>query len=192
MISQSVNDKQKDLLAAALRLFVGNGFHGTPTSKIAKEAGVANGTLFHYYKTKEDLIVSLYIDIKTRMSEYIETNAEKEKSIKKNFRNQYIQVMLWSLEHQDEFYFIQQFHTSPFAALVPPEEIERLTGKSCEQIEKAIKEKAIKKRDVNFIMTLFTSHTFGLNQYLTKTKLTPKEQKEVIKDSFDMLWDMLS
>lgn len=192
MISQSVNDKRKDLLAAALRLFAENGFHGTPTSKIAKEAGVANGTLFHYYKTKEDLIVSLYIDVKTRMSEYIEANAEKEKSIRKNFRNQYMQVMLWSLEHRDEFYFIQQFHASPFAALVPKEEIERLTGKGCEQIEKAIKEKAIKKRDVNYIMTLFTSHTYGLNQYLTKTKLSEKEQKEVIKDSFDMFWSMLS
>lgn len=192
MISQSVNDKRKDLLAAALRLFAGNGFHGTPTSKIAKEAGVANGTLFHYYKTKEDLIVSLYIDIKSRMSEYVEANAEKDKSIKKNFRNQYIQIMLWSLSHRDEFYFIQQFHTSPFAALVPPEEIERMTGKSCEQIEKAIKEKSIKKRDPNFILTLFSSHTFGLNQYLTKTELTEKEQKEVIKDSFNMLWAMIS
>ena len=192
MISQSVNDKRKDLLAAALRLFAVNGFHGTPTSKIAKEAGVANGTLFHYYKTKEDLIVSLYIDIKSRMSAHVEAKAEKEKSIRKNFRNQYIQVMLWSLEHRDEFYFIQQFHTSPFAALVPPEEIERMTGKSCEQIEKAIKEKSIKKRDINFIMTLFSSHTFGLNQYLAKTRLTDKEQKEVIKDSFDMLWSMLT
>lgn len=192
MISQSVNDKRKDLLAAALRLFAENGFHGTPTSKIAKEAGVANGTLFHYYKTKEDLIVSLYIDIKSRMSEYIEANAEKEKSIKKNFRNQYIQVMLWSLKHKDEFYFIQQFHTSPFAALVPPEEIERLAGKTCEQIEKAIKDKSIKKRDPNFILTLFTSHTYGLSQYLSKTKLSDKEQKEIIKDSFDMMWAMLT
>ncbi|PZR16869.1 MAG: TetR family transcriptional regulator [Flavobacterium psychrophilum] len=191
-MSQSVNDKRKDLLAAALRLFAENGFHGTPTSKIAKEAGVANGTLFHYYKTKEDLIVSLYIDIKTRMSEYIETNAEKEKSIKKNFRNQYMQVMLWSMDHGDEFNFIQQFHTSPFAALVPQEEIERLTGKSCEQIEKAIKDKAIKKRDINYIMTIFTSHTYGLHQYLSKTNFTEKDKKEIIKDSFDMLWKMLS
>jgi AcrR family transcriptional regulator len=41
-------DKQQEILSAALQLFVANGFHGTATSKIAKEAGVANGTLFHY------------------------------------------------------------------------------------------------------------------------------------------------
>jgi AcrR family transcriptional regulator len=41
-------------LAAALQLFVAFGFHGTPTSRIAAQAGVSNGTLFHYYKTKQN------------------------------------------------------------------------------------------------------------------------------------------
>jgi AcrR family transcriptional regulator len=192
VISQSVNDKRKDLLVAALRLFVQYGFHGTPTSKIAKEAGVANGTLFHYYKTKEDLIVSLYIDIKTRMGEYIETKETEAKNSKKKFRNQFTSVIYWSLENQNEFYFIQQFHTSPFASLVPPEEIKMQLNKSCTQIEKAIKEKAIKNRDTNLILSLMTSHIFGVNQYLLKTQITEKEQKKVIKDGFDMLWKMIS
>lgn len=192
MISQSINDKRKDLLAAALQLFVQYGFHGTPTSKIAKQAGVANGTLFHYYKTKEDLIVSLYIDIKTRMGEYIETKVPVGKKAKEMFKEQFTQVLLWSLENKDEFYFIQQFHTSPFAALLSPEEIKKQLSKSCHQIEEAIKVKAIKDRDVDFILTLLTSHTFGLNQYLAKTKLTKEEQLKTIKDSFEMLWTMIS
>lgn len=192
MISQSKNDKRKDLLAAALKLFAVYGFHGTPTSKIAKFAGVANGTLFHYYNTKEDLIVSLYIDIKTRMAEYIDAKAINGLNAKEIFKQQFTQVLLWSLENKDEFYFIQQFHTSPFAALVPSDVIEKQLSKSCHQIEEAIKLKAIKERDVNLILTLFTSHAFGLNQYLTKTNLSKKQQMKVIDDSFEMLWIMLS
>lgn len=192
MISQSINDKRKDLLAAALQLFVQYGFHGTPTSKIAKQAGVANGTLFHYYKTKEDLIVSLYIDIKTRMGEYIEAKVPQGKKAKEMFKEQFTQVLLWSLEYKDEFYFIQQFHTSPFAALLSPEEIKKQLSKSCHQIEEAIQEKAIKDRDVDFILTLLTSHTFGLNQYLAKTNLTKEKQLKTIEDSFEMLWTMIS
>ena len=72
MISQSkIQDKRKEILSAALKLFVEYGFHGTPTSKIAAEAGVANGTLFHYYKTKEDLVIVLYNDIKDELNRYI-------------------------------------------------------------------------------------------------------------------------
>jgi len=191
VISQSVNDKRTDLLAAALKLFVQYGFHGTPTSQIAKQAGVANGTLFHYYKTKEDLIVSLYIDIKLRMGQYIEAKAEPHKNPKKNFRNQFIEVVLWSLQNKDDFYFMQQFHNSPFAALVPPEEIQMQLNKFCGQIEDAIKQKAIRNRDTDFILSLITSHTYGLTQYLTKAKFDDEKQKKIIKDSFDMLWKMI-
>ena len=57
-------EKVDKILEAALQLFTSKGFHGTPTSEIAKTAGVANGTLFHYFKTKEELINNLYLHVK--------------------------------------------------------------------------------------------------------------------------------
>jgi len=189
--SQSI-DKQKEILAAALKLFAAYGFHGTPTSKIAKEAGVANGTLFHYYKTKEDLIVSLYLDIKIRMSAHVEDHAKIGKNVKDNFKSQYVQVLLWSLQNKDEFQFLQQFTASPYAALISPEMMQEQLKKTCAQIEDAIMQKAIKKRQPEFILSLFTSHTFGLNHYLIKTDLKAEEQEQTIKESFEMLWAMLS
>lgn len=191
MISQSKN-KQEEILAAALRLFADNGFHGTPTSKIAKEAGVANGTLFHYYSTKEDLIVALYIDIKRRMAAYIDDKAAKETTAKETFKNQYVEILKWSLDNRSEFQFLQQFSASPYALLLSPEIIKEQLQKTCHDIKEAIKQNAIKNRDVDFILTIFSSHTFGLNQYLIKNKLSKKKQDEVIKDSFEMLWTMLS
>lgn len=192
VISQSVNDKQKDLLAAALRLFVENGFHGTPTSKIAKEAGVANGTLFHYYNTKEDLIISLYIDIKKRMGEYMETKTALAKDAKEKFRIQFNEIILWSMDNKNEFYFIQQFHASPFAALLSPEVVKEQLSKSCDEIEEAIKNKIFKKRSAEFILSLMSSHVYGISQYLTKAKLNDKEQQKIINDGFDMLCTMLA
>ena len=58
------NDKQEAILDTALTLFTERGFFGTPTSLISKEAGVATGTLFFYFRTKEDLIDTLYCRIK--------------------------------------------------------------------------------------------------------------------------------
>lgn len=173
-------------------MFAAHGFHGTPTSKIAKEAGVANGTLFHYYKTKEDLIVSLYIDIKKRMAEHVEAHTQSAQSIKEKFRNQYVQVLLWSMENKHEFQFLQQFTASPYTSLISPEILKEQLKKTCAEIEDAIKARVIKHRNPEFIVTLFSSHIFGLNQYLTKKALTRKEQEDTIKDSFEMLWTMLS
>ena len=46
-------EKREAILDTALVLFTERGFFGTPTSMISKEAGVATGTLFFYFKTKE-------------------------------------------------------------------------------------------------------------------------------------------
>ncbi len=55
--------KRDHLLRAALELFASQGL-SVPTANIAAVAGVATGTLFNYFPTKQDLIDSLYLDIK--------------------------------------------------------------------------------------------------------------------------------
>ena len=63
-MKKPIADKREAILKTALNLFTERGFHNTPTSLIAKEAGVATGTLFHYFKNKEILINELYLHIK--------------------------------------------------------------------------------------------------------------------------------
>ena len=111
-------DKEKEILAAALKLFVEFGFHGTPTSKIAKEAGVANGTLFHYFKTKEELIVKLYISIKENLNGYLLSKMDDQSLLEIRMKAIYEESIRWALIHRDEFFFIQQFHFSPHLAKV--------------------------------------------------------------------------
>ncbi|UFJ39842.1 TetR/AcrR family transcriptional regulator [Brevibacillus humidisoli] len=53
-----MTEKQRSILEAAIKLFAGKGFHATSTSEIAKEAGVAEGTIFRHYKTKKDILIA--------------------------------------------------------------------------------------------------------------------------------------
>jgi len=185
-------DKQKELLAAALKLFVENGFHGTPTSKIAKEAGVANGTLFHYYPTKDDLIVSLYIFIKMEMAAFVESQTTPGGDFKTRFKNQFTHAMHWAIDHPDEFQYIQQFYASPFATQLQSEVLQQQLEKTCIEIQQAIDAKVIKDLPVDYIFTLISSHLNGINQYLRKSNLAVDKQKEVISETFELLWNMLS
>jgi AcrR family transcriptional regulator len=57
-------DKRNVILEAATRLFAERGLAAAPTSKISNWAGVAEKTLFTYFRTKDDLINSLYREIK--------------------------------------------------------------------------------------------------------------------------------
>jgi TetR/AcrR family transcriptional regulator, fatty acid metabolism regulator protein len=56
------NDKRERILAAAERVFAKRGFFASRVSEIAKDAGVADGTIYLYFKSKDDLLISLFED----------------------------------------------------------------------------------------------------------------------------------
>ena len=64
-----LDDKRKKIISTALRLFITQGFQGTPTSQIAKVSRVATGTLFHYFKTKDDLIEAVFLECKNSFTD---------------------------------------------------------------------------------------------------------------------------
>lgn len=53
-------DKRARILSAAERIFARHGFFAARVTEIAKEAGVADGTIYLYFKSKDDLLISLF------------------------------------------------------------------------------------------------------------------------------------
>jgi len=53
-------DKRERILAAAERIFARHGFFAARVSEIARDAGVADGTIYLYFKSKDDLLISLF------------------------------------------------------------------------------------------------------------------------------------
>jgi TetR/AcrR family fatty acid metabolism transcriptional regulator len=54
------SDKHQQIIEAAVRVFARNGYYNSRVSDIAREAGVASGTIYLYFKTKEEILVSLF------------------------------------------------------------------------------------------------------------------------------------
>jgi TetR/AcrR family fatty acid metabolism transcriptional regulator len=53
-------DKRERILASAMRVFASKGFFGAKVSDIAEDAGVADGTIYLYFRSKDDLLISLF------------------------------------------------------------------------------------------------------------------------------------
>jgi TetR/AcrR family fatty acid metabolism transcriptional regulator len=53
-------DKREGILDAAVRVFARNGFHQSRVSEIAREAGVADGTIYLYFRHKEDILIAIF------------------------------------------------------------------------------------------------------------------------------------
>ena len=54
--------KPQQIIDAAIRVFARTGYYNSRVSDIAREAGIASGTIYPYFKTKEEILVSLFRD----------------------------------------------------------------------------------------------------------------------------------
>lgn len=185
-------NKREKLLNTALKLFVEYGFHGTPTSKIAEEAGVSNGTLFRYFKTKDDLIVSLYIHVKEELSNYLSDKIGNHADIKERFRDLFIYASLWHLKNPDKQHFIQQFHYSPHMALVATNLSAEKDQLPMSLFKEGFKEQVFKAYPEEMIWSLSESFMNGMYKYMCNKKMPIKEQKQLLNEAFEMSWAMLT
>ena len=59
---RTVQDKRQLILDAATHVFAEKGYHGSRISDIAREAGIAYGLVYHYFKNKEEILNSIFGD----------------------------------------------------------------------------------------------------------------------------------
>ncbi|MGH2393501.1 MAG: TetR/AcrR family transcriptional regulator [Candidatus Limnocylindria bacterium] len=60
--------KPQQIIDAAIRVFARNGYYNSRVSDIAREAGIASGTIYLYFKTKDDILVTLF---REKMAEWV-------------------------------------------------------------------------------------------------------------------------
>jgi TetR/AcrR family fatty acid metabolism transcriptional regulator len=68
--------RKESILQAAIEVFSKGGFRNSSISEIAKRANVAEGTIYQYYKNKEDLFFSIPIQKTIEFSEEIDLHLQ--------------------------------------------------------------------------------------------------------------------
>jgi AcrR family transcriptional regulator len=92
-------DKRNAILDAATRVFAERGLTAAPTSEISKQAGVAEGTLFTYFKTKDDLVNALYREIKLEVADAMMSGFPRKKSVRIRLRHVWDCYVNWGVRN---------------------------------------------------------------------------------------------
>lgn len=87
MVRKASENREQQILDAAIKIFSEKGYNAATTSEISKEAGIAEGTLFRYFKNKKTLLAKIVIlssktigknIIARRLGKLIEKNKDKD------------------------------------------------------------------------------------------------------------------
>ncbi len=104
-------DKRGAILSAAVRVFAEHSL-AAPTSAISGAAGIAEGSLFTYFITKDDLINALYRDIKLRMAEALMSGFERKKDFRSRLQHIWDSYVNWGVKHALEMKVLAQLQVS--------------------------------------------------------------------------------
>src|SRR5580700_3464724 len=95
-------DKRNAILDAATHVFAERGLTAAPTSEISKQAGVAEGTLFTYFKTKDDLVNALYREIKLELADAMISGFPRKKSVRARLRHVWEGFVNWGVANREK------------------------------------------------------------------------------------------
>jgi len=183
-------DKRDAILAAALTLFSQRGFHATPTSLISKEAGVATGTLFFYFRTKEDLIDSLYRQIKAEAAGAACRDTNREATAQEKLLRIGHNVVTWGVQNPDKMMFLELFAHSPFISPTARKEGMSRFQFLHDLIQDGIAEGSVRDLDTQLLIFMMASALSGL---IARVSLTGNqaEREAITGQGIDLVWNGL-
>ena len=92
-------DKRERILRAAIKVFARKGFYATRVSEIAKAAGVADGTIYLYFDSKDDVLVRIFEDRITKLLDVLRDEIAQGRSVDERL-HRIVQLQLGLLEGQ--------------------------------------------------------------------------------------------
>jgi TetR/AcrR family transcriptional regulator, repressor of fatR-cypB operon len=110
------SDKRADVMQAALELIAEQGFHGAPMARVAERAGVAAGTIYRYFESKDVLINELYREVEKKIMETIQEGHPADATIRERFLQLSTALLRFMIANPIQFRYLEQYHNSPYGA----------------------------------------------------------------------------
>jgi TetR/AcrR family fatty acid metabolism transcriptional regulator len=111
---QNKRAKRKAIFRAAIEIFAKNGFHNTKMSDIAKEANVADGTIYLYYQNKDDLFIKVFKEmVDEKLSEIMNEIDKENNALDKLRKFLSLHVKLFTENTSYTKFFVQEIRQSP-------------------------------------------------------------------------------
>jgi len=155
----SKNDKRCAIIRATLDLVAEQGFHGAPMSLVAERAGVAAGTIYCYFESKDVLINEIYHYLEDRFFATVMENYPEHDSARNRFLHIGKVLVRYCIESPLEFRFLEQFHNSPYGVA---HRREKFFGKSDKNVIHELFSEAVEAGIVkDFPLPVLSALTFG-------------------------------
>ncbi|MCM4173211.1 TetR/AcrR family transcriptional regulator [Arenibacter sp. TNZ] len=181
--------KQLAIMENTLDVVFERGFAGIKMADLAKRLGLSVSTLYVYYKNKEDLIVSIAVDLIARETQRSEQEISENLPYKLKLKTLWLFWINFSINHRKEKSFLEQLKKSPYYDKVPVSVKENKSKLAMQLIDMGKQEGLLKNIDNNI-------HFAVIGAIIRETvKLIMDKKLELNKKDMDLMfatvWDAI-
>jgi AcrR family transcriptional regulator len=177
-------EKRSAILQAAVHEIAATGL-GAPTAKIAQRAGVASGTLFTYFATKEELLNELYLDLKIEVYNRINTGFPHKGSLERRTRHIWSSFLDWAIEFPDRRKASVQLNLSDLVNLETRARTARERGAVDATLSELGSRGALRGLPAGFAASAMSAMQEATMDFIAKQ---PKQRSAIIERAFRLFW----
>jgi len=179
-------EKRQALLQSAVREIAEVGL-GASTAKIAKGAGLAEGTMFTYFASKDELFNELYIELKTEAYGRIHDGFPHSSSLRDRARHIWTEYLRWAMEKPEQRNVSVLLNLSSIISPATRERMSAQRGAVTATMQQLDKRGAFKNLPSGFASSAMTAMQEAVMETASQK---PRQKAKLIEQGFDAFWQM--
>ncbi len=183
-----MTDKAKQLIEASIDLFANEGFWNTPTSRIAKHAGVATGTLFNYFESKDVLIDAVYKQLKQEWMGHMMAGYPENGTLKDRVEHIWFRFIDWGVRFPVRYRLLMQLKLSNLVSKEVRQSQEAEMAFAYDMIVQGIEEGLLVAVSPEYLGLIFYAQLEAAVHYATEHDLTNMPLTRHITQGFEIFW----
>jgi len=179
--------KVEAIFRATLTLVKERGLAGITMGDISKEASIATGTLYIYFKNKDELIRALFTECRKKSAHYYFENVNEQLSFEGRMERLFHNIICYKMNNFEVSAFLEQSYHSPYVDVIDLKKKQKALNPLFDLIKEGVETRKIRNTEVQLIV----SYLFGIiNEMVKKAYFSNKKITEaVIKEVYAMFWN---
>ena len=181
------DSKVDAIYRATLTLVKERGLAGITMCDISKEASIATGTLYIYFKNKDELIKALFTECRTKSTSFYFDGVDGDSSFEHRMQKLFRNIISYKMKNFEVSAFLEQSYHSPYVDLTDLKKKQKALNPLFHLVKEGIETKKIRSTEVELVV----SYLFGIiNEMVKKAYFSNKKITEpVVKELYGMFWN---
>ncbi len=182
------DDRRTTIISAAIRIIAVKGL-GAATARIAKEAGVSNGSLFTYFETKADLFNELYVDLKGEMAAAALDGLPTESDVRDQMLYVWSHWLRWATSYPEKRRTLAFLDVSNDVTLASHQAASQTMAPVAELLERSRGSGSLRDAPLSFVTALMGALADATIDFMIRDPAKADEHRTA---AFEALWRMVA